>query len=125
MGQEIRKADFVLMICTETYYKRVIGEEEPGTGRGVKWEGNLIYQYLYDADAMNRRFIPVLFEEGDEKYIPEPAKGASYYVVDSKEGYEGLYRRLTHQPKTQKVALGKLKALESREAKTDFFRREI
>ncbi|MHC4156368.1 MAG: SEFIR domain-containing protein, partial [Planctomycetota bacterium] len=121
MDRHIGDADFVVMVCTETYHKRVMGEEEPGRGRGVRWEGNLIYQHLYDADAMNRRFIPVLFDAGDEKYIPKPAKGASYYLVNSEEGYEGLYRRLTNQPKTEKGPLGKRKALESREPRTDFF----
>jgi hypothetical protein len=36
MDTQIRDADFVLMVCTEIYYKRVMGEEEPGTGLGVR-----------------------------------------------------------------------------------------
>ena len=57
---------------------------------------------------------------GDEEYIPGPAKGARYYLVNSKEGYEGLYRRLTGQLKTKKRPLGKLRALAPREPRTDF-----
>jgi hypothetical protein len=60
MDRHIAKSDFVIVICTETYYRRVMGEEEPGKGRDVKWESTLTYQYLYDADAENIRFIPVL-----------------------------------------------------------------
>jgi hypothetical protein len=45
---EIRKSDFVLMVCTETYLRRVNHEEEPGKGYGVLWEARLIRQHLYD-----------------------------------------------------------------------------
>jgi hypothetical protein len=38
MDRQIRAADFVLMICTPTFYRRVMGEEEPSIGRGVAWE---------------------------------------------------------------------------------------
>src|SRR3712207_3824521 len=39
-------ADFVLLVCTETYRRRILGEEEPGRGLGVRWEGNLIYNRI-------------------------------------------------------------------------------
>jgi len=51
MDSKIRNAKYVLLVCTETYYKRVMGEEEEGTGLGVKWEGNLIYQHFYDTGS--------------------------------------------------------------------------
>ena len=34
--------DFVLMVCTETYFRRVRDDEESGKGLGVRWEGRLI-----------------------------------------------------------------------------------
>ena len=55
---EIEKADFVLMVCTETYLRRVSRKEEPGVGHGVLWEGRLIYQYVYDSGSVNRKFVP-------------------------------------------------------------------
>ena len=33
--RQIKKAGFVLLVCTETYLRRVDGEEEPGKGHGV------------------------------------------------------------------------------------------
>jgi hypothetical protein len=42
MEKQIRGSKFVLMACTEIYYRRVMDEEEPGKGRGVRWEGRLI-----------------------------------------------------------------------------------
>jgi tetratricopeptide (TPR) repeat protein len=121
--KQIHEADFVLVICTETYYKRVMGEEKPGAGQGVRWEGNVIYQLIYDADAKNPKFLPILFADGQASHIPTPLKGATRYFVDTPEGYELLYRRLTNQPRAQKPELGKLRKLlsvEPRERKPDF-----
>ncbi len=56
--RHIRDATFVLMVCSEIYYRRVMGEERTGTGLGVRWEGNLIYQHFYDAGAVNNEVHP-------------------------------------------------------------------
>jgi len=125
MDKHIRSADFVLMICTETYFCRVMGEEEPGKGLGVKWEGNLIYQHIYQADSTNRRFIPVLFEENQVEHIPTPVQGVTHYRVHTADGYERLYRHLTDQPLVIKPELGKLLELPPRERKTDFLERPV
>ncbi|MFC1712224.1 SUMF1/EgtB/PvdO family nonheme iron enzyme [Candidatus Poribacteria bacterium] len=112
MDRQIENSDFILVVCTETYHRRVMGEEERGKGQGVKWESTLAYQDLYDEDAENTRFIPVLFELDDIKYIPRPLKGTIYYHVDT--GYEDLYRRLTNQPRIEKPTLGKPRKLPRR-----------
>jgi hypothetical protein len=53
MEREIGKAQFVLMICTEAYYLRVMGQEKPGVGLGIAWEGTLIYNHIYNARSLN------------------------------------------------------------------------
>src|SRR3954466_14825160 len=58
--REIQKADFVILVCTETYLKRVEGREQPGKGRGVLWESDLIYNLLYEQNPDVKRFIPFL-----------------------------------------------------------------
>jgi tetratricopeptide (TPR) repeat protein len=120
MDSQIQAADFVLMICTPTYFRRVMGQEEPGAGLGVRWEGTLIYQHIYNANTTNSHFLPVLFERATTADIPTPLQGATYYRLSTASGYEELYRRLTHQPKTLKPTLGKLKQLPSRERTHDF-----
>ena len=120
MDRHIGTADYVLMVCTEKYFRRVMGEEPAGEGRGVKWEGNLIYQHLYTADTANTRFIPVLFKSGKTEHIPTPLGGASHYRVDTEQGCEDLYRHLTNQPYATKPKLGKPRKLRSRERKQDF-----
>ena len=42
MFDQIDEAEFVLVVCTETYNKRFRGKDEPGKGRGVIWEGAII-----------------------------------------------------------------------------------
>lgn len=120
MDKKIRDANFVLMVCTETYYRRVMGEEKAGTGLGVKWEGNLIYQHIYNADTTNSRFIPILFEYCIVEQIPTPVGGSTRYHVDSPDGYEDLYRHITNQPRTIKPKLGTLKSLPPRTRKDDY-----
>ena len=120
MDRQIAKSDFVILVCTETYYRRVMGEEEPGKGRGVKWESTLTYQHIYDDDSKMTRFISVLYESGKDGYIPTPLRGATYYYVQTERGYEDLLRRLTNQPRVTKPELGKPPALPSRERKPDY-----
>jgi len=119
MVRQIRNSDFVLMVCTETYCQRVMREEQPGKGLGVRWEGHLIYQAIYDAETMNTKFIPVFFEPGSASHIPDPVRSTSYYYVHTENGYEDLYRRVTNQPRAVKPELGKLRSLPPAERKSE------
>jgi hypothetical protein len=120
MDREINKAQFVLMICTETYYRRVMGNERPGVGLGIAWEGSLIYNYIYAAGSLNTKFIPVIFLPEHATFIPTPAQGATRYCLNTNDGYEQLYNRLIGRPPAEKPPLGKRKQpLPEREVKTD------
>jgi hypothetical protein len=100
---------FVLMICTETYLKRVQDKVPADEGRGVFWEGAIIYNYLYDAKE-NTRFIPVLFADDAPDFIPVPVRSHARYRVAAFDftdaGYQDLYRELTGQPRVIKPPLG-------------------
>lgn len=80
MENQIRDSNFVLMVCTETYCRRVVGQEESGKGLGVRWEGGLIYRAFYRDGRSNTKFIPVLFETGDSLHIPGPVGDTNFYV---------------------------------------------
>src|SRR6266571_5368682 len=125
MDRQIRAVDFVLMICTPTYYRRVMGEEELGTGHGVAWESTLIYQYIYNAGTSNTRFIPILLEGAHESAIPVSWQGVKHYRPMTTDGYEELYRRLTEQPLTPKPALGTRRTLPPRERTQDFVQQTL
>lgn len=113
MEEQIRTAAFVIVVCTKKYFQKITGKEPHGKGLGVKWEGNLIYHYIYQDDSRNRGFIPVIFKSDQIKYIPPPLRVYTYYILDSEQGYESLYRRLTNQPRIKKPELGMLRQLPS------------
>jgi SEFIR domain len=106
---EMERAGFVVMVCTETYLRRVSRKEEPGVGHGVLWEGRLIYQYLYDSASASRKFVPVLFADDSDAHVPAPVKGGTIYRVP--DLYEDLLRLLSNQPLTPMPPLGPRKEL--------------
>ncbi len=124
MERQIQEADFILMICTSTYFKRVKRSEEPGKGLGVLWEANIIYQYLYNSGVSNSKFIPILFPGSSISDIPVPCRGTTHFNPTSEAGYEELYRFLTNQPLTPKPPTGKPRKLSPRERTSEnlFFR---
>jgi formylglycine-generating enzyme required for sulfatase activity len=112
MDKQFKDADFILVVCTETYCRRFEGREEHGKGMGVKWEGAIITDELYSNEAVNQRFIPVLFSNGDAAHVPQRLQHYMRYLIAGPEGYEELYRRLTNQPRVIKPPLGKLRSFE-------------
>lgn len=108
MAAQIEQADFVLLVCTEIYNRRVSMNEEPGKGLGAVWESHLVFQSLYNTGTVNPKFIPVLPPGGEVKHIPTVLQGVQRYSPFSDVGYQELYRRLTGQPAVQMPALGKI-----------------
>lgn len=111
MLQQIADARFVLVICSATYYRRAMGRERSGVGRGAIWESLAITQALYEAQGQNERFIPVLFSREDEEHVPDFLKAYQRYVVADDDGYDALYRHLTEQPAVVKPPLGQRRIL--------------
>jgi hypothetical protein len=107
-------AEFVLLACTETYYRRFRGHEEPGKGKGVDWEGQLITFEIYQAKSRTTKFVPVIFGSQNEEFIPEPLRDHRYRV-DSEESYQELYAFLTGQAGVPLAELGAVKALPRKE----------
>jgi hypothetical protein len=103
-------ADFVVVVCTETYYRRFRGHEEPTKGKGADWEGNLITLEMYHSRSRTTKFVPVLFDLEDDQFIPEPLSGHTHYLLDSVEDYAKLYAFLTGEAGVRPGGLGLLKA---------------
>jgi len=118
MERQLRGASFVLLICTEIYNRRVLGEEDPGKGLGVLWESNIIYNSLYNTGTVDRRFLPVVFGKDNVVNIPTPLQGVTRYDVQLDDEYDRLYRYLTDQPSVLKPTLGKLREMPARERKS-------
>lgn len=111
MERQIEVADFVLVVCTETYSRRFRGLEERGRGFGGSWEGAMLTQHLYEAQAENTRFVPVLLSSEDEAHVPTVLRGATRYRIDTEEQYLRLYRYLTDQPEIPRPELGQRQVL--------------
>jgi hypothetical protein len=96
MLDQIDWADFVLLVCTETYYRRFRGQGSPDVGKGVDWEGQLITLEIYRAKSQTAKFLPVIFCSEDKDFIPEPLSD-QFYLLDSEDRYGELYSVLTGQ----------------------------
>jgi hypothetical protein len=109
-----QKAAFVLVICTATYRQLVEGKTPADEGRGVFWEGRILYNYLYNEKG-NKRFIPVLLIGATEEDIPHSLRGDTRYQPNafdlSDAGYLALYRELTNQPAVTKPIKGTIVSL--------------
>lgn len=120
MDQNINNSDFVLMVCTENYYNRVMDKEKEGIGLGIKWEGRLIYQHIYNSDSKSKKFIPILVKKEDIKFIPTPIQGATHYVITEEGDYDKLYWYLRDINPNEKPELGKLRPLPKKEKRSIF-----
>jgi len=112
---QIKAADIVLAVCTETYLKRAERREEPGKGHGAIWEISVAYVLLYNQGMKNRKLVPVVFAETDRAFIPVPWQPYTNYYIAEDKGYLDLYRRITGQPFITMPELGKVASLPPRE----------
>jgi len=104
MMAQVDGADLVLLVCSATYRRRFEGQEAPGTGRGVTFEGMLAIQHLYDADTHNTKFIPVVFDGASDNAVPLVLRPYTRYTLPRQ--FDQLYRRLTNQPDVVAAPLG-------------------
>ena len=121
MSRQIREADFVLVVCTETYLRRFNGDEAPGVGQGVRWESMLTIQDIYDTDSLNMKFVPVVFASADVAFIPKELRGATRVHLDGDNGYEQLLRRLLNVPPAERPPLGGRPPVAPRQRQPAFF----
>ena len=101
-------ADFVLLICTETYYRRFRGHEQTGEGKGADWEGQLITQAIYHAKGRIKKFVPVVFDAHHTEFAPTPLSD-QVYCLDCEDGYRELFAFLTDQGSIPLPELGEIK----------------
>jgi len=116
MLDQLDEADWVLVVCSETYYRRFRGREQPGKGRGADWEGALITQEIYDSRSRSVKFVPVFLTVFNEEWIPDPLRAVTYYQLTSQSAYDSLYDFLTGQGGVRPGPIGRIKSRPSRQA---------
>ena len=77
---------------------------ELGRGRGVKYEGSIISQFLYDSFGCSKKFIPIITNEDDIKNIPIPLRKYSAFLMYSE--YSLLIRLVTNTPQNIPPPIG-------------------
>lgn len=117
MIHQVRRADFVLVVCTDTYRRRCEREEGPGVGQGAKWEGAIITQSIYENDSNNRKFVPVVLRSADVPHVPLMLKSATRYDLANPQQFDKLYRYLTGQPQVIAPPVGRRVELKPHDVK--------
>jgi len=126
MLRQIQEAKFVLVICSETFYRRANDFSGCPDGLGVKWETTLILQQLYMLNVSNTKFIPILMNRGDKDHIPLPLQPYTFYDVSIEAEMTKLVSRLRGTSTTKRPPIGQpdqqaSSPLETKERKSMFF----
>jgi len=119
MLEQIREADFVLVIASPAYRRRAEGTATADEGRGVQFEAALLREELYrDRDAGMGKFLPVVLPGQSADDIPAylgQTTATHYRVTEmTQAGVERLLRVLTDQPLEVEPPLGQIPKLPSR-----------
>jgi hypothetical protein len=112
MRDRIAWADFVIVACTEEYLAKAISASKSG----ARWESLIITQELYEAGGHNEKYMPVIFSNQDEAYIPPWLQPYTRYDVSIDGRYDDMYRVLTDQPAVSRPPLGPIRVLDPLEA---------
>ena len=102
---ELLAATFVLVVCTATYRERFEGEPSSEQGLGVRWEGLILRQLLYEKRSV--QVIPVLLPGANAADIPIALARLTRRELPAE--YYDLHRQLTGQPTVQMNPLGELR----------------
>jgi predicted ATPase len=116
MRSQIKEADKVLLVFTETYQRRYEGDEGEGKGLGATFEGLVVSQAFYESGSRNAKFRPVVFRAEDARFIPAELRRFTHYRIDSPESYKALLRWLHKRPAVVAPDIGPTPALKTEPA---------
>lgn len=116
MLEQVREADYVLVIASAAYRRRAEGLVPPAESRGVPFESTLVREAVYaDPIAARRKFLPVVLADGRVEDIPSflgPTSTTHYRIPHLTPACaDALLRVLTGRPALAEPELGGLAAL--------------
>ena len=93
MDQQLSESQFVLVVCSETFSRRFVGEEPLNAGLGTAWESQFTEQMLRSSPLRLRQFVPVLFEGASSRDVPVPLRPLRALRLPAE--YDALLRLLS------------------------------
>lgn len=121
MENGIADADFILLVITETYSRRITLKEKEGIGFGCQFEGKLIHNAICNNASRNEKFLPVLFDSANKLFIPSILNNDTYYPITGREDFLNLRRRLDNAHQAPAPELGEYLPIEPPEDPGSFF----
>lgn len=94
MEKQIRCSDFIIFVCSLSYLEALNDIVAHGERKDEKWEGSLIYNFIYQNDSKNSRIIPVVFSPDQKKHIPQILKSNPCYVLETEIRNKGRARKI-------------------------------
>jgi hypothetical protein len=108
VADQLRRADFVVSVCTMSYRRSFEGHNLPGAGLGVNQEGYLITQDLYETGHKTKKYVAAAFGSPYSD-VPGELRGQPFFRLP--QDYEALYRYVSDQPAVAPPALGQRRQL--------------
>lgn len=118
MEDQVNQSDYVLVFCSKTYSDKFYNREN---GKGVKWEGALLYNHIYDMGTENTKFIPVYFHPDDLQYVLTPLKQYTHYCVSDQEAVNRLCLRIHGKAVYEKPPVRSSRSLPPKRPKSLFY----
>jgi hypothetical protein len=111
--EQVREADFVLVLASPAYKRRAEDIAESSEGYGVQFEAALLRDLLaQERDKWIHKVLPVVLPGRSVDDIPmflQPHVATRYVVIAiTMEGIDELYRVITGQPRHRPPDLGRL-----------------
>lgn len=108
MVRQIEQADYVVVVCTEGYYRSFRKMNGPGVGCGAVWEGAVITQELYASSGRNSKFVPVGWGSHGRNVgsVPECLRSTNYYDLLDGDGYGRLLQHLKSKRRAEQGDAG-------------------
>jgi SEFIR domain len=109
MYDQIQRADYVIVVCSEIYRARAEGRDVAGRGRGATFEGAVIGTELHEQGMASDKFHPVTFGRLADGTVPFFLRGRTHFDLETPADYARLHRVLTGQSEVDLGPVGPIK----------------
>jgi formylglycine-generating enzyme required for sulfatase activity len=95
MLDEMQRAEFVVLVCSDSYRRQFENRDVSGAGRDTTFVGLLANQRLFEGVLDHERIVPVIFAGTVREAVPLAVRGALCHALPTE--YDALLARLTRR----------------------------